>query len=387
MERASLHDFLGDLVVYRNLEPYDARVPGLSALRPRLGLEPGSIPRKAEPEYAAVVVQILRAAQDLCLPGRPLERLLYLGDTVMNDRGAIHNLRAHLPTLGFIGCDEADAPRMVQADGVVMTANRWDALADFVRWVREQGFIPSTGSGHRLDEGTAAVIDLDKTAFGARGRNDGTIDAARVEAVRRTAEEVLGGAFDEATFLPIYNELKRPSYHPFTADNQDYLTYICLMASANVYPFGQLLDDLAAGRLASFAQFIEICNQKICQEEGHRLLPVHREVYGNFRRGDPTPFKSFRYREYQATVARMDALPDETGPAELFKREIVLTPEVLDVARLFKGRGMLLFGLTDKPDEASIPRPELVQQGYLPLHRITMKVAGKSIYEELVHLT
>jgi hypothetical protein len=373
-ERASLYEFLGDLVVYRNLEPCDARVPGLSALRPRLGLEPRAVPRKAEPEYAAVVIEILRAAQDLRLPGQPLARLLYVGDTVMNDRGAISNLRAHLPTLGFIGCDEADAPRRIEVEEGVMTANRWDALVDFVRWVEGQDFT--------LDEKTAAVIDLDKTAFGARGRNDKTIDAARVEAVRRTAEEVLGGAFDEATFLPIYNELKRPPYHPFTADNQDYLTYICLMASANVYPFNQLLDDLAAGRLTSFAQFIEICNQKIGQE-GQRLLPVHQEVYGHFRRGDPTPFKSFRYREYQATVARMDALPDETELRELLQREIVLTPEVLDVCRLFKERGVLLFGLTDKPDEASIPSPDLATQGYLPLHRVTMKVVGNSIYDSL----
>lgn len=374
-ERASLYDFMGDLVVYRNLEPCDDRVPGLSALRPRLGLEPKCIPRKAEPEYAAVVVEILRAAQDLRLPGQPLARLLYLGDTVMNDRGAISNLRAHLPTLGFIGCDEADAPRRIEVDEGVMTANRWDALVDFVRWVEEQDFA--------LDEQTAAVIDLDKTAFGARGRNDKTIDAARVEAVRRTAEEVLGGAFDEATFLPIYNELKRPPYHPFTADNQDYLTYICLMASANIYPFHQLMDDLATGRLVSFAQFIEICHQKIGQEEGQQLLPVHREVYGHFRQGDPTPFKSFRYREYQATVARMDALPDETELRELLQREVVLTREVLDVCCLFKERGILLFGLTDKPDEASIPSSDLATLGYLPLHRVTMKVVGNSIYESL----
>jgi hypothetical protein len=37
-------------------------------------------------------------------------------------------------------------------------------------------------------------------------------------------------------------------------------------------------------------------------------------------------------------------------------------------------RGALLFGLSDKPDEASLPRPELAQKGYLPLHRVTMKV-------------
>jgi len=365
----SLHELLGDLVIYRKLEPCDARTPGLGELAPRLGLEPGRLPRKSEPEYAAVVVEILREAQAQRLPGRPLKRLLYLGDTWMNDRGAIQNLRTHLPTLGFIGCDEAGAPRRVQVEEGVMITNRWAALTDFVEWVQSQGFT--------LDEETAAVIDLDKTAFGARGRNDGTIDAARVEAVRRTAEEVLGGTFDEGAFLPIYNELKRPPYHPFTADNQDYLTYICLMASAGVYPFDKLMDDLSSGRLRSFTQFIETCNRTLDQQQGHMIFPVHREVYDNHRQGDPTPFKTFRYREYLATVARMDALPDETQPEELFRREIVLTGEVMEVARLFKERGVLLFGLTDKPDEASIPPPELAAQGYLPLHRMTMKVVER----------
>jgi hypothetical protein len=366
----SLHELLGDSVVYRKLEPCDPALPGLGELAPRLGLEPGRVPRKTEPEYARVVVEILRAAQEQRLPGRPLERLLYVGDTLMNDGQAIRNLRAHLPTLGFIASEKTDAPREVQVEDGVMITNRWDAVRDFAGWVEDQGFA--------LDEGTAAIIDLDKTAFGARGRNHGTIDAARVEAVRQTAEEVLGGAFDEATFRPIYDELNKQKYHPFTGDNQDYLTYICLMASAGVYPFEELLDDLAAGRLDSFAQFIETCDQRLRVEEGHTLLPVHQEVYGNFRQGDPTPFKSFRYREYRETVARMDALPDETEPDELLRREIVLTREVMDVARLFKERGVLLFGLTDKPDEASVPSPELAAQGYLPLHRVTMKVVGKS---------
>jgi hypothetical protein len=249
-----------------------------------------------------------------------------------------------------------------------MTANRWGALAGFVDLLGREG-VP-------LDGATAAIVDLDKTAFGARGRNSHVIDAARVEAVRRTAEEVLGSAFDEGTFRPIYDELNRQSYHPFTADNQDYLTYICLMASAGIYPFDQILDDLAAGRLSSFAEFIVACDSRVRAGDAHGLLPVHQEVYDNFRRGDPTPFKSFRTREYRATVARMDALPDEANPQEVLKREIVLTREVMEVARLFKERGVLLFGLTDKPDEASIPSPHLAAQGYLPLHRMTMKVIG-----------
>jgi len=291
----------------------------------------------------------------------------------MNDGQAIRNLGQLLPTYGFIGHERLEEGKRVEVESGIMLANRWAALADFVHFLQGEGFA--------FDDTTAALIDLDKTAFGAKGRNSQVIDAARVEAVRRTTEEVLGGAFDEATFHPIYNELKQPAYHPFTADNQDYLAYICLMVSGGVYDFSQLLTDLESQRLSTFAQFIEACAERAIGDE---LAPVHREVYANFRRGDPTPFKSFRYREYEETVRRMDRLPDDVEAGRLLDEEIVITPEVANVCRFLREKRALLFGLTDKPDEASIPRPDLTEQGYLPLHRVTMKVVGRSIYSELV---
>ena len=39
--------------------------------------------------------------------------------------------------------------------------------------------------------------------------------------------------------------------------------------------------------------------------------------------------------------------------------------------------GALLFGLSDKPDEASLPTPELEQQGHLPLHRNVTHIVGE----------
>ena len=388
MERASLHDFLGDLVVYRNLEPADERLrsPQLPPLPPPQlwGRKRGGIPRKAEPAYAQAVLRILDQAQALRSDQR-LERLIYIGDTAMNDGQAIRNLGRHLPIYGFIGDERAEAKLKAQSSKLkipisnfqpptssVMLANRWAALADFVHFLQEEGFA--------LDKATAALIDLDKTAFGAKGRNAQVIDAARVEAVRRTVEEVLGRDFNEEVFRVIYDELNQPPYHPFT-DNQDYLAYICLMVSGGVYEFSQLLADLEAQRLASFAQFVLACAERPISDA---LAPVHQEVYANFQRGDPTPFKSFRYREYEETVKRMDCLPDDAGEERILAEEIVITREVADVCRFLKGRGVLLFGLTDKPDEASIPRPELAEKGYLPLHRVTMKVVGESIYNQLI---
>ncbi len=437
MERASLYDFLGDLVVYRNLEPADGRlqrpepcpepfVPGALYLSPLVlwpkdkgsrtsAKGPGPrrravegqgfpefweevrlpsllIPRKAEPVYAQAILHLLAQAQALRSDKR-LQRLIYIGDTAMNDGQAIRNLDQRLPTRGFIGHEGVEESRQIEVEDGVMLANRWAALADFVHFLQEEGFA--------LDEATAALVDLDKTAFGARGRNSQAIDAARVEAVRRTVEEVLGdfgeastvssgrglsraADFDEGEFRAVYDKLNQPRYHPFTADNQDYLAYICLMVSGGVYDFTQLLADLEAERLSSFAQFIEACAERSIGDE---LAPVHQEVYTNFRRGDPTPFKSFRYREYEETVRRMDRLSDDAGEEMILAEEIVITREVADVCRFLRGKGVLLFGLTDKPDESSIPRPELAQKGYLPLHRVTLKVVGNSIYGDLIHLT
>jgi hypothetical protein len=75
----------------------------------------------------------------------------------------------------------------------------------------------------------------------------------------------------------------------------------------------------------------------------------------------------------------MDRLPDDVGEERVLAEEIVITREVANVCRFLRGNGVLLFGLTDKPDESSIPRPELAQEGYLPLHRVTMKVVGNSL--------
>jgi len=395
-ERGTIHDIIGDLVVYRSLEPADGRLrsPQLPPLFPPQSWEGGRrgvIPRKAEPAYAQAVLRILGQAQALRSDQR-LQRLIYIGDTAMNDGQAIRNLAQHLPIYGFIGHERGEVgswklevghsnlqpptlrPSSGQASNLqpptssIMLANRWAALADFIHFLEEKGFA--------FDEATAALIDLDKTAFGARGRNAHAIDAARVEAVRRTVEEVLGGDFGEGEFRAVYDELNQSQYHPFTADNQDYLAYICLMVSGGVYAFPQLLADLEAERLSTFAQFIEACAER---EIGDELAPVHREVYANFQRGDPTPFKSFRYREYEETVRRMDCLPDEAGEERVLAEEIVITREVADVCRFLRDKGILLFGLTDKPDESSIPRPELAQKGYLPLHRVTMKVVGNSI--------
>lgn len=364
--RKSLADFLGDRVAYRNLIPVDPTLPRLESFWQELGLDSPRAPRKTAPNYARVVYRFLQAAQ--AQRGQPpLERLLFVGDTLMNDGTAAKNLGACLPVRCFIGADRLAAEKKVTIEDGLMKANRWQALADFLAWVQAEGFT--------LDGRTALVLDLDKTTHGARGRNDHAIDQARINAVRCTVEEVLGETFDEAAFRSaVYDRLNKPDYHPFTADNQDYKAFISLMVAGQVYPPENFWADLEAGRLTGFKQFITLCDARQSQMS-NGLLAAHREVVGNMVKGDPTPFKSFRFREYHATVNLVDYLPDDTPEADLLADEIVMTGEVADLAETLAAQGVLVFGLSDKPDEATLPPPESAA-GALPLHRVVMKVVG-----------
>jgi len=60
----------------------------------------------------------------------------------------------------------------------------------------------------------------------------------------------------------------------------------------------------------------------------------------------------------------------------LLSQEILITHEVHQAALSWRAQGALLFGLSDKPDEASIPTREMASQGYKPIHQIETEVVG-----------
>lgn len=371
--RTSVHEFLGDFIVYRNLVPADSRLPSLSELRSEVGLPAGVIPRKSQPDYARVMVYLLRQARTLEAPGVSIERLVYVGDTRMNDGTAFANIRqaGGWPGVAFIGAERDQPPQaevVEQDEGTLYLANRWTALADFDGFCRERGVSP--------DERTAVIIDLDKTALGARGRNDHVIDRARVEAVRRTVGGLLGEEFDPGAFQAAYDQLNQPEFHPFTADNQDYLAYICLILGSGLYALEPLVIEVQAGQMTTFRQFITAVDGRAVDLPAN-LHRIHDDVYGLVQQGDPTPFKAFRYNEYHATVERMGCLDDGAPVAEMLAGEIVITQEVREVALSWREQGALLFGLSDKPDEASVPTNDLVVQGYRSIHRTETHVVGK----------
>ena len=367
----TLHATLGDLVVYRNLEPADPRLPGLKMLWRELGWPEYRIPRKADLDYAQVLALILKRTRALDAPTARLERVLYVGDTRLLDGGAFHNLLEATGWTGyaFIARDEPNKAEQITLEGDWYLANRWHALPGFIEFVAGKGFV--------IDENTVAVIDLDKTFIGARGRNDKVIDAARLEGVQHTIAGLLGARFDQRAFDTAYAELNQPPYHPFTADNQDYLAYICLILGARLYPLDSLIGMIQAGRMRSFHEFIADVQRRRAEIPDDGLRTIHDDIWANVQRGDPTPFKAFRYNEYLATVARFGDLPGATAEEALAER-IVITEEVRRAALVLREKGALLFGVSDKPDEASLPQPQQVAGGWQALHRLETMAVGEA---------
>jgi hypothetical protein len=366
---ASLHAFIGDRLVYRNLVPADPRLPPVADLRGQLGLEGNALPRKAEPAYGRVVAEMVRRARALDLPGATIRRLIYVGDTRLNDGTAFDNLCAagDWPGWAFIGRDAMDSPPRVDVEGRLYLANRWSALPAFLRFIEEKGF--------PLDEGTAVVIDVDKTAIGARGRNDQVINEARVEGVQRTVADLLGPSFDQGAFQRAYDALNQPAYHAFTADNQDYLAYICLMLGAGLLALDNLVRQVRGGAMQHFADFIAHVQERRAELGPSGLTSIHDDVWRCVQAGDPTPFKAFRYNEYLTTVARFGDLP--AAPVEqVLRQRIVITEEVQEAAIALRERGALIFGVSDKPDEASVPSQAQARTGMKALHRLETLVVG-----------
>ena len=124
---------------------------------------------------------------------------------------------------------------MTEREGLYQ-ANRWAMLLDFLKQVRAEG--------GALDAGTVVIVDIDKTALGARGRNDKSIDRARMAAMEATLRDAVGPSFNQDDFRQAYAVLNAPRYHPFTADNQDNVAYICLMISAGMIEMDEFLAKL-----------------------------------------------------------------------------------------------------------------------------------------------
>ncbi len=372
--QATLAEFLGDAVVFRSLDPLDPRLPRYAESARRRGLPPGAVPRKSQAGYARAVVEIVRAAARLRRDEGAVERILFVGDTRGNDATAFDRICAAggWPGVGFIGCEDPAAPAGWEEAGdgnrVLLFATRWRLLDDLDGLCESRGF--------PIDGRTAVLVDIDKTAIGARGRNDGSIDRARIDAVRRTIGELLDAAPDEAIVRYAYIRLNRPALHRLTADNQDVVALLALGVAADAIPEAILTEDDVAEDLPELLAG--------AADRAMAASPMASGVLRRFAEGALTgaipEFEAFRRNEYVATIERM-GVGFRDGPRESrLAEEITITAEVRDAALRWLDRGATLLGLSDKPDAATLPTETQAAAGYLPLHRTEAAVLGSTSF-------
>ncbi|MFL7890494.1 MAG: hypothetical protein ACK2UM_09425 [Anaerolineales bacterium] len=370
---SALSEFLGDNITYRNLVPVDPSIPGLPDIWEEAGLSTNRIPRKTTAEYAGVVALILKYIARQTNPGSAIKRVIFIGDTHLNDGMAFQNIcrAGDWDGMAFIAAESIEPVQFEVEEkhpGKIVVANRWSALDQFKDTCAQLNF--------PIDGQAAVLIDLDKTALGARGRNDKVIDRVRIDAATQTIRELLGDDFDPQVFSTAYQCLNQPEFHTFTADNQDYLVYICMILGGGLTSLEALVEDVADGRMATFHQFLRY------SEENKKNLPfklgrVHDDFFSLVNKGDPTPFKKFRQEEFKQTVSRMGHMPAGIPVEELLQVEITITQEVRQAALEWREQGALLFGLSDKPDEASIPTLDLTSRGYAAIHRVKTDIVGE----------
>lgn len=368
---ASLADQLGDYVVYRSLEPADPCLTGLHACWREIGFSHYAVPRKGSAEHAAYLRHLLQEAASQ-RGAKQTQRLLVVGDTLSGDGAVAAQLGQMLPSWAFIGNQRLDQPSQLTLDGRIGIATRWESLGDYVAWLEGQGF--------SWDNTTALLLDLDKSLIGARGRNDHVIDEARVAAVRETVcDALMEGCYDEIRFRALYDALNKSKYHFLTEDNQDYLAYICLMVEGGVIPADEFWLAVNNQKLESITQFTSWCESRR-DHMPTALAAAHVEVCDGLKREDPTPFKRFRRAEYLQTIRRMNVLAQDADEADVLAQEIVITAEVFSFVRVASERGAVVIGISDKPDEASLPSAEQEKAGYKPLHRTPMKIFGTPVF-------
>ena len=325
------------------------------------------------PEYGEVITEMVKASHQMSNPGGPLRRIVYIGDTRMNDGQAFLNIcrASGWEGFAFIGADRP-GPQKITLEQVnsetIYTASRWKALAEFSEFLMAKDF--------RIDDQTAVLYDLDKTIIGARGRNDKVIDAKRLEAAHDTLLDALGANYNPTTFNEAYNTFNQVEFHTFTADNQDYLVYICLILSSGLISISDLLQTVRKSKLVNFSDLLVYVEENQ-SSLSPKVRSLHREVCGKVRSGDPTPFKTFRYNEFKQTVRHMGCMPQESPVDQILSEEIVITGEIQALAKLWQSQGATLFGLSDKPDEAILPSKDLAAKGYLPIHRTPTHVIGE----------
>lgn len=378
--KLKVSDIYGNRLIYRSLEPLEKKLPGFKKAAGKMQLVNEGIPRKDEEDYARASLWFLQQAQKLDGKSTPFQEILYIGDSIYSDGQAYHNLQNLTGWKGsaFITNEvlSEDPQLEIMAENGLCMSNRWSGLASWIGWMAAEGFA--------LNQSTAVIVDIDKTVLGAKGRNDQVIDQVRLEGIYRTMDSILGDRFDRAAFERQYAILNQAEYHQITADNQDYLAYICLVLNVKLLQMDELVGEIQENRLDNFEQFVRWANSRlmISPAGGEQFRQVHEAVSMSFFAGDPTPFKRFRKEEFRTTLERMGNLDESKSVDELLEEEITITREVVEASQWLMKRGCQVLCMSDKPDESACPSHHIAHE-FLPLHEVETHCVGCNIREAL----
>ncbi len=370
----NLSEFLDDRLVYRDLQPVDPRYQGYNQCAQQFGLDPAAIPHKTDPVYKQIAVWIVDYMQEQS-SDEEVQELLFIGDSRITDGTAFQGMCDYAEWVGscFIGYEEreAEAKLVWDPETRMVEANRWDLLADWIRELRHNGL--------QLNAQTAVIVDIDKTALGARGRNDSVIDAARFASLHKALRANLTDV-DFNAFRTLYATISRDEYINLTGDNQDYIIYICLMILNGELSLKEVGDMVQSN--TQFEQLVRWISTQASKNFTMQLRQLHDQYQMCAKSGDRTPFKQFRRQEFLDTILRMGHLPAQATLEEHLQQELCITQEVRELCLWLRARGCLLLSLSDKPKEASIPHKRW-HKGLLPLHRTETHAVGVSIQDAL----
>jgi len=258
--------------------------------------------------------------------------------------------------------------RQLIGSETLTVSNRWADIAGFAADGYAEGF--------GCDEDTIVVVDIDKTLLGARGRNDRVIDKARQQAAYEVARDVIGAALvDELAFRRIYDTVDSPAFHCLTGDNQDAVAYASLLVACGLIQLDELTVHVANGQIDGFRAFVRDVEKKRPQL-ARGVARLQESVREQVEAGNPTPFVDFRRAEYRCTTGLMGYLPDDASRETMLDEEIAITEEVWMAVEAWKAQGCIVFGLSDKPDEACFPLPDNTDPRRMPIHCTRTHIIG-----------
>ncbi len=372
----SVADLFGDNIMLRDFEPRADSLDGIDVFRRDLGWDSIYVPRKNEPEYARALLRIMGGAD-----ANGPEQIVYVGDTLLNDGGAIRGLQAHGPrnnVWGFLCGATKAKPDSDFALGQIYFGAAWISLVAFLTHAQSEGLV--------LDERAWVLFDLDQTVYAAKDRDDEPLVRARWDAARAYLEQVVPGyKFDASRAEALYREFDRDDYHPVTRDNLDYVVLLVLAVASGLADATEIRDYASSSR-PTIAALAEELRRRASMRVGHEdiaaVLDAVKAVYYNTLAGDQTPCKDFRRLECLAMAARMRG--DVMGDIE---DRIVLNREVVDVIRVLQRTGAHLFAVSDRPLEAAVALPETDDEsGETDLMTIRMLTRGVPLSGALTRL-